>query len=109
MTGWRRPCVTTRPIWNRASPSGKQLWTNGAEAETPDTRQATQLTDLQGLGPAFARRLAEVGIHTPLDLLYIFPKGYTDRTAVMEVVGLWLRVHRSKLRKNATVHIPQKC
>ncbi|MEE4184586.1 MAG: ATP-dependent DNA helicase RecG [Gammaproteobacteria bacterium] len=46
------------------------------------------LTDLRGVGPALATRLGRLGVHTALDLLFILPLRYEDRTRVTPLGGL---------------------
>jgi ATP-dependent DNA helicase RecG len=38
------------------------------------------LTELRGVGPALAAKLAKLGVHSALDLLFILPLRYEDRT-----------------------------
>ncbi|MEJ2139545.1 MAG: ATP-dependent DNA helicase RecG [Gammaproteobacteria bacterium] len=49
---------------------------------------ASQLTDLKGVGPALAEKLARLGVHSPEDLLFILPLRYEDRTKLMPVGSL---------------------
>lgn len=42
-----------------------------------------ELTALRGVGPALAEKLRRLGIHRPLDLLFLLPQRYEDRTRVM--------------------------
>ena len=59
--------------------------TSAGVADASSPARVHSLTELRGLGPAMAERLAELDIHTPLDLLYHFPKEYTDRSAVVPI------------------------
>jgi len=46
------------------------------------------LTALRGVGPALAEKLGRLGIHRPLDLLFLLPQRYEDRTRVSPLGGL---------------------
>ena len=46
------------------------------------------LTHLQGVGPALQKKLANLNIHHPLDLLFHLPFRYQDRTRVTSIAGL---------------------
>jgi len=48
-----------------------------AAAGLPET-----LTALRGVGPALAERLGRLGVRRPLDLLFLLPQRYEDRTRV---------------------------
>ncbi len=43
---------------------------------------ASELRSLRGVGPAVAERLARLGVERPLDLLFLLPQRYEDRTRV---------------------------
>ena len=42
--------------------------------------EAVSVTSLKGVGPALAKRLERLGIHTVIDLLFHLPSRYQDRT-----------------------------
>ncbi len=46
------------------------------------------LTHLKGVGPALQKKLANLNIHHPLDLLFHLPFRYQDRTHVTSIAGL---------------------
>ena len=46
------------------------------------------LRSLRGVGPAVAERLARLGIERPLDLLFLLPQRYEDRTRVAPLGSL---------------------
>lgn len=46
----------------------------------------SSLQQLHGVGPAMLQRLQWLGITTPLDLLYYFPKRYNDYSHVVDLV-----------------------
>ncbi|MEO7386107.1 MAG: ATP-dependent DNA helicase RecG [Gammaproteobacteria bacterium] len=46
------------------------------------------LLDLRGVGPAVAERLARLGVERPLDLLFLLPQRYEDRTRVVPLGAL---------------------
>ncbi len=53
---------------------------------TPATGEAPAprpVTTLRGVGDALAARLAVLGVHTALDLLFLLPQRYEDRTRVV--------------------------
>ncbi len=50
--------------------------------------ESTPVTDLPGVGPAIAARLAGIGIETVLDLLFHLPLRYEDRTRVRAIGDL---------------------
>lgn len=52
------------------------------------SRIAAPVTSLAGVGPASARRLSALGIHTIADLLYHFPRRYLDRSNVTSISGV---------------------
>jgi ATP-dependent DNA helicase RecG len=47
-------------------------------AETRRTGLDSPVTALQGVGPRQAERMARLGVHTILDLLYLFPRRHDD-------------------------------
>jgi ATP-dependent DNA helicase RecG len=49
---------------------------------------ASALTELRGVGPALAEKLAKLNVHKPEDLLFILPLRYEDRTRVTPIGGL---------------------
>lgn len=46
------------------------------------------LTHLQGVGPALAKKLANLNIYHPLDLLFHLPFRYQDRTRITSIAAL---------------------
>src|SRR3954462_14673395 len=48
-------------------------------ADSPSEKQELPLQYLKGVGPARAKILGRMGIHTPLDLLSYFPRDWQDR------------------------------
>ena len=46
------------------------------------------LTALKGVGPALAEKLATLGIHSVLDLLFHLPLRYQDRTRLTPIAAL---------------------
>ena len=48
----------------------------------------TRLTDLRGVGPALAEKLNRLGVDSPLDLLFLLPQRYEDRTRLSPLGGL---------------------
>ncbi len=49
---------------------------------------AAGLQSFAGIGPAYARRLAGLGIESPIDLLFHLPMRYEDRTRLRPIAGL---------------------
>ena len=49
---------------------------------------AQSVTQLKGVGPKAAERLAHLGIHTVEDLLFHLPHRYQDRTRVVPIAEL---------------------
>ena len=47
--------------------------------------ESTPVSELQGVGPATAAKLATLGIETVLDLLFHLPTGYEDRTRIHDI------------------------
>jgi ATP-dependent DNA helicase RecG len=43
------------------------------------------LTELRGVGPALAEKLARLGVYKPEDLLFVLPLRYEDRTRVVPI------------------------
>ena len=52
-------------------------------------RTSSDLTDLNGVGPAVAGALADLGIHSVEDLLFHLPLRYEDRTRLHPIGGLY--------------------
>jgi len=52
------------------------------------TIQSDQLTNLRGVGPALANRLARLNVGQPMDLLFLVPHRYEDRTRLMPLGAL---------------------
>ncbi|MBL8201117.1 MAG: ATP-dependent DNA helicase RecG [Chromatiales bacterium] len=50
--------------------------------------EAGSLLSLRGVGPAVAERLSRLGIERPLDLLFLLPQRYEDRTRVVALGSL---------------------
>jgi ATP-dependent DNA helicase RecG len=46
------------------------------------------LTELRGVGPALAEKLARLNIHKPEDLLFVLPLRYEDRTRITPIGSL---------------------
>ncbi|CAG0944259.1 ATP-dependent DNA helicase RecG [Gammaproteobacteria bacterium] len=44
-----------------------------------------ELTDLHGVGPALAEKLARLGVRQPADLLFLLPQRYEDRTRLTPI------------------------
>ncbi len=55
---------------------------------TPQDPAAIPVTDLAGVGPALAGKLARLGLHTLQDLLFHLPLRYEDRTRVHPIATL---------------------
>lgn len=49
---------------------------------------AGELTALQGVGPALKERLARLGVQRPVDLLFLLPQRYEDRTHITRIGSL---------------------
>ncbi|MCC7257193.1 MAG: ATP-dependent DNA helicase RecG [Gammaproteobacteria bacterium] len=56
---------------------------SGAPAAIPES-----LTALRGVGPALAERLARLGVNRPVDLLFLLPVRYEDRTRLTPIGAL---------------------
>jgi len=50
--------------------------------------EAGSLLSLRGVGPAVAERLSRLGVERPLDLLFLLPQRYEDRTRVVPLGSL---------------------
>lgn len=50
--------------------------------------KVTELTQLKGVGPGTAARLAKLGLHSVEDLLFHFPLRYQDKTRIAPIGGL---------------------
>ncbi len=59
-----------------------------AVATSTPTGLPDSLTTLKGVGPALAKRLENLNVHTPLDLLFLLPLRYEDRTRLSLLGGL---------------------
>ena len=46
----------------------------------PVPAPSNDLKSLRGVGPALAERLAKLNIERPIDLLFLLPQRYEDRT-----------------------------
>lgn len=55
---------------------------------TSRTIQSDPLTSLRGVGPALANRLARLNIQHPIDLLFLVPHRYEDRTRLTPLGAL---------------------
>lgn len=44
-----------------------------------------KLTDLKGVGPALAEKLARLNVYEPADLLFLLPQRYEDRTRISRI------------------------
>ena len=57
-----------------------------------------ELRALRGVGPAAEERLLRLGISRPLDLLFLLPQRYEDRTRLTPLVAklfsMWFRWRR---------------
>jgi ATP-dependent DNA helicase RecG len=62
------------------------LSVNSAVQSNPDT--GDKLTVLRGVGPALAERLARLNIASPIDLLFLLPLRYEDRTRLTPLGSL---------------------
>ena len=51
-------------------------------------KPSDSLLNLRGVGPAVAERLARLGVERPVDLLFLLPQRYEDRTRVAPLGGL---------------------
>ncbi len=51
-------------------------------------KPTASLLSLRGVGPAVAERLSRLGIERPLDLLFLLPQRYEDRTRVVPLGSL---------------------
>ncbi|MCE7896915.1 MAG: ATP-dependent DNA helicase RecG, partial [Gammaproteobacteria bacterium PRO8] len=47
-----------------------------------------ELTELRGVGPALAEKLARLGVTRPEDLLFLLPQRYEDRTRLVPIGAL---------------------
>src|SRR3989304_5642057 len=56
----------------------------------------TKITELSGVGPAYAKRLSKIGIETVEDLLFHFPRKYDDFSKTIPIARL-------KLNENVSV------
>lgn len=77
----RRQATPQAPDAVREAPQVAELprASTTLEEVPPDPQGLRQpVTELPGVGPAFARRLATLGAETIWDLLYIFPRRYDD-------------------------------
>jgi ATP-dependent DNA helicase RecG len=69
---------------------------SAAEGETRERRAKAagapgipeDLAALRGVGPALKERLARLGVHRPLDLLFLLPQRYEDRTHLSPIGSL---------------------
>ena len=52
------------------------------------TSHHVELTELQGVGPALAEKLARLGVHRVEDLLFLLPLRYEDRTRLTRIGAL---------------------
>ncbi len=59
-------------------------------AGTASSGKLTALTDLRGVGPALAKKLVNLGVHKPEDLLFVLPNRYEDRTRIRPLGELQL-------------------
>lgn len=48
----------------------------------------SSLTDLRGVGPALAEKLRRLGVQRPVDLLFVLPFRYEDRTRIVALGSL---------------------
>ena len=78
-----------RPRERYATPPGAASGSAGATEPDAATRlDSTPLTQLRGVGPRIAARLAALGIETVLDLLFHLPTRYEDRTRIHGIADL---------------------
>lgn len=54
----------------------------------PKPLHSTSVTTLKGVGPALAKKLAAIDIHTVQDLLFHLPSRYQDRTQIVAIADL---------------------
>ncbi len=62
-------------------------------AATVERVSPPALTDLHGVGDALAARLTRLGVHTLIDLLFVLPLRYQDRTRVQPMGALLSGTH----------------
>ena len=78
-----------RPGGRYATPPGAASGSAGPTEPDAATRlDSTPLTQLRGVGPRIAARLAALGIETVLDLLFHLPTRYEDRTRIRGIADL---------------------
>lgn len=54
-------------------------------ARNAAAKRLSALTDLRGVGPALADKLAKLGVHKAEDLLFVLPNRYEDRTRIRPI------------------------
>ena len=72
----------------RAEAAGRTGPDPAPSLETAPPLEATPVTELHGVGPGTAAKLAALGIETVLDLLFHLPLRYEDRTRVRAIGDL---------------------
>ena len=71
-----------------AEPPAPSAPAGSSEADPAPRLEATPVTDLHGVGPGIAAKLAALGIETVLDLLFHLPLRYEDRTRIHAIEDL---------------------
>jgi len=61
---------------------------NGDRNTATHTRDSDSWTTLRGIGPALQEKLARLGVTRPLDLLFLLPQRYEDRTRITRIGAL---------------------
>ncbi|MGA2297372.1 MAG: ATP-dependent DNA helicase RecG [FCB group bacterium] len=57
----------------------------------------SELQYIKGVGPVKAKALAAIGITTPIELLYYFPRNYIDRNAVSSLKALAVKLRQENM------------
>ncbi len=76
-----------------------------AAADAPSSSGRTSIADVEGIGPAYAEKLAEVGIKTTDDLLAAGAKPY-DREKLAESTGISPKLIRQWVDKVDLMRVP---
>ena len=64
-----------------------------------NTLQDTSIQFVKGVGPARAKLLANLGVHTIEDLLYLFPNRYEDRRTIMPIAQVQVGEYQTIMGK----------
>ena len=86
-TGAPEPAALSTPA-ARCKPAGPAEPAGPHESATTPSLESTPVTQLHGVGPGLAAKLAALGVETVLDLLFHLPSRYEDRTRVREIGSL---------------------